>query len=160
MAVTTTDVSSRFAHRKLHESHGSASEGVSLERSGSFAHDFFEFLAERCLRAFHFSQLRVEASETPWMEHPPPLIPRLLQSATEFHLLVARVSRGTLFLDASWNEGAGLPLMQLSNELLSRRLLSRWHRRACREPGYPRECGLTKEMPQTCRCCVGRYDMQ
>ena len=66
---------------------------------------------------------------------PPPLIPRLLQSSREFHLLIARVSRGTLFLDASWNSGPGLPLMRLYNELLNRRLLNRWHRRHLRQLG-------------------------
>lgn len=65
----------------------------------------------------------------------PPVIPRLLQSSREFHLLIARVSRGTLFLDASWNSGPGLPLMRLYNELLNRRLLNRWHRRHLRQLG-------------------------
>ena len=61
-------VSSRFGHRKLHESHGTASEGVSLDRSGSFAQEFFEFLEDRLSREFHSATLRVEATEeTPWV---------------------------------------------------------------------------------------------
>ena len=136
---------SLFGHRKLHESHGTASEGVSLDRSGSFAQEFFEFLEDRLSREFHSATLRVEATEeTPWV---------LLQSSREFHLLIARVSRGTLFLDASWNSGPGLPLMRLYNELLNRRLLNRWHRRHLRQLGDATD---VQTLRQTLRRAVTR----